>query len=265
MKLDALPAAKDYYWRARAQAPGGTGVFSDLFKFTIGAAITLGAPTPISPLTNAETNPRPALRVTNASRSGSTGAITYRFEVARDAAFGSIVAVATITEGVNETGFIPTSDLPTPALLFWRATALDSANAATSSPSAVQSFTARPFSQAESVAQQLGIVLWPGTVPPGSIGHATMGDNWQIQTLHYQPANVFFQSPDAEMLRIFDLLDRGFDPDGAAGWMNSNGYPTAALWYPPPEKAVIGLHYVYLASRNKVSVNGTWEVVLRVE
>src|SRR6266851_2762920 len=36
--LDALPAAKDYYWRARAQAPGATGVFSDPFKFAIGAA-----------------------------------------------------------------------------------------------------------------------------------------------------------------------------------------------------------------------------------
>jgi len=47
--------------------------------------------------------------------------------------------------------------------------------------------------------------------------------------------------------------------------MRTNGYPTQALWYPPPEKAVIGLHYVYLASRNKIVVNGTWDVVLRVE
>ena len=265
VRLDALPAAKDYYWRARAQAPGGTGAFSDLFKFTIGAAVTLAAPAPIGPLTNAETTPRPALRVTNASRSGSAGAITYKFEIARDSAFGSIIVSGTNTEGINETGFIPTSDLPTRVLLFWRAMAIDAANSITSSPSSVQSFTALPLSQAETVAQQLGIVLWPGNVPPGSVGHATMGDNWQVQTLHYLPGNVFFQSPDAEMLRIFDLLDRGFDPDGAAGWMNTNGYPTAALWYPPPEKAVIGLQYVYLASRNKVFVNGTWEVVLRVE
>jgi hypothetical protein len=265
VKLDALPAANGYYWRARAQAPGATGVFSDLFKFTIGAAITLAAPAPIGPLTNAETTPRPALRVTNASRSGSAGAITYKFEIARDSAFGSIIVTGTNTEGINETGFIPTSDLPTRVLLFWRATASDAANGVTSSPSAVQSFTALPFSQAESVAQQLGIVLWPGKVPPGAVGHATMGDNWQVQTLHYVPRDVFFQSPDAEMLRIFDLLDRGFNPDGVAGWMNTNGYPTAALWYPPPEKAVIGLQYVYLASRNKVFVNGTWEVVLRVE
>ncbi len=67
------------------------------------------------------------------------------------------------------------------------------------------------------------------------------------------------------MLRIFDLLDRGFDPDGAIGWMNSNGYPTAAVWYPPPEKAVIGLHYVYLASRGKVVTNSIWDIVVRVE
>jgi hypothetical protein len=265
VKLDALPAAKDYYWRARAQAPGGVGSFSDLFKFTIGSAITLGAPAPIGPLTNAETTPLPALRVSNASRSGSTGAITYKFEIARDAGFNSIVITGTNTEGINETGLIPPSELPTRVLLFWRATATDASNGLTSSPSAVQTFTALPFSQAETLARQLNTALWPGNVPPGSVGHATLGDNWQVQTLHYLPGNVFFQSPDIEMLRIFDLLDRGFDPDGAIGWMRTNGYPTAALWYPPPEKAVIGLQYVYLASRNKVVVNGTWEVVLRVE
>ena len=265
VKLDALPAAKDYYWRARAQAPGGTGAFSDLFKFTIGGSITLAAPTVIGPLTNAETTPRPAFRVSNASRSGSTGAVTYKFEIARDSGFGSIVVTGANTEGINETGFIPTSDLPTRTVLFWRATASDAANGVTSSPSAVQSFTPQPWSQAETLAQQLRVVLWPGTQPPGSVGHATMGDNWDVQTMHYLPGNVFFQSPDVEMLRLFDLLDRGMDPDGAIGWMRTNGYPTAALWYPPPEKAVIGLQYVYLASRNKVVVNGTWEVVLRVE
>ena len=265
VRLDPLPAAKDYFWRARAQAPGSTGAFSDLFKFTIGAAITLSAPVPIGPLTNADTNPRPVLRVSNASRTGSVGAITYKFEIARDSGFISIVMTGTNSEGVNETGFVPTSDLPTTVLLFWRATAIDAANAVTSLPSATQSFVALPHSQAETVAQQAGITLWPGRVPPGTVGHATMGDNWEVQTLYYRPANVFFKSPDAEMLRIFDLLDRGFDPDGAAAWMNANGYPTQALWYPPPEKAVIGLHYVYLASRNKVFVNGTWEVVLRLE
>jgi hypothetical protein len=263
-QLDPLPAQKDYYWRARAQAPGATGTFSDPFKFTIGGAISLGAPVPIGPLTNAETTSRPALRVSNVSRTGPTGPISYRFEIAGDSGFTSLVVTGNNVEGVNETGFIPTLDLPTGVRLFWRAFAIDAANAVTSQSSTVQSFTP-VASQAENVARQLGVALWPGIKPPGTGGQATMGDNWQIQTLHYVPANVSFRSPDVEMLRIFDLLDRGFDPEGAAAWMNSNGYPTAALWYPPPEKAVIGLKYVYLASRNKVFVNGIWEVVLRVE
>jgi hypothetical protein len=265
VQLEALLASKDYYWRARAQSPGTTGVFSDLFKFTIGAPISLAAPTPISPLNNSETSPRPTLRVTNAGRSATAGAITYKFEIAGDFGFTSVLVSGTNTEGVNETGFITTTDLPTRVPLFWRATASDIGNNVTSAPSPIQAFTALPNSQAETVARQLGVSLWPGRVPPGSAGHATMGDRWEVQTLHYLPRNVFFQSPDLEMLRLFDLLDRGFDPDGAAGWMNSNGYPTAALWYPPPEKAVIGLQYVYLASRNKVFVNGTWDLVLRVE
>src|SRR5580765_1357035 len=66
-QLDPLPAQKDYFWRARAQAPGATGTFSDPFKFTIGSSIALAAPVPIGPLTNAETTTRPALRVSNAS------------------------------------------------------------------------------------------------------------------------------------------------------------------------------------------------------
>lgn len=83
--------------------------------------------------------------------------------------------------------------------------------------------------------------------------------------LYYVPRGVTFQSPDIEMLRFFDLVDRGFDPDGAVNWMRANGYPTDALWYPPPEKAVMGFHYVYIAARGKVVSNGTWDVVLRVE
>jgi len=188
VQLDALLAAKDYYWRARAQSPGAAGAFSDPFKLTIGAAISLAAPTPISPLNNAETTPRPAFRVNNAGRSASAGAITYKFEIARDLSFGSIVLTGTNTEGINETGFIPGSDLPTRVLLYWRAMAIDAGNGITSNPSIAQSFTVLPPSQAEVLAAQLGIVLWDGAQPPGSQGHATMGDNWQVQTLHYLPA-----------------------------------------------------------------------------
>jgi hypothetical protein len=47
--------------------------------------------------------------------------------------------------------------------------------------------------------------------------------------------------------------------------MNGHGYPTAAQWYPPPDKAVLGLEFVYLSARNKVLVNGTWDLVLKAE
>lgn len=270
VKLDSLAASKDYYWRARATANGTTGPYSAATKFTMGAAVVLGAPSPIAPLTGATTSRRPTLRVTNASRSGPAGAITYRFEISTTSAFNATVVSVTVPEGINETGYIVTTDLNVNTTYYWRATALDATNNVSSTASPIQSFTPNQ-SQAEALAAQIGITLWPGAAPTGQTGHATMGEQgqygagWQPQTLYYGPQNVFFQSPDAEMLRIFDLLDRGFDPVGAIDWMNSNGYPTNALWYPPPEKAVIGLHYVYLASRGKVVVNSIWDIVVRVE
>jgi len=48
-----------------------------------------------------------------------------------------------------------------------------------------------------------------------------------------------------------DLLDRGFDPQGAIDWMNGNGYRTIAAWYPAVQ--VIGFAYEYMAL-----VNGRW-------
>jgi hypothetical protein len=264
VRLDPLAGGRDYYWHARATGGGTTGVFGPTFKFTVGLAIVINAPVPIAPLTGAQTSQRPVLRASNAVRQGPAGAITYRFEIARDAAFSAVIVTGTNTEGINETGFITTADVP-PGTLFWRATAIDAANGITSSPSAAQSFTVIAFTQAERVAALLGVTLWPGAVPPGANGQATMGDNWQLQTLHHLPTNTFFSSPTPEDIRLFDLLDRGFDPDGAISWMNGHGYPTVAQWYPPPEKAVIGLPYTYLAARNKIVVRGTWDIVLKAE
>ena len=271
VKLDALAGGKDYYWHARATGGGTTGPFSATAKFTIGAQVTLNAPAPLGPLSGQSTPPRPTFRVANATRTGPAGAVTYLFEISTSSTFTGILLSATRSEGVNETDFTPGSDLPVNTTLFWRATAIDGSNNVTSSPSSVQNFSTRPTSQAEFVAAQLGVVLWPGAQPGGTFGHATMGNDpnfgvgWGIQTLHYWPQDVYFQSPDVEMLRYFDLFDRGYDPDGAIGWMKTNGYPTDAVWYPPPEKAVLGLHYVYIASRGKVVTNSIWDIVLRVE
>ena len=138
--LDALAPAKDYYWHARATAGGTIGVFGPVFKFTIGPQILISAPVPIAPVNGVATGARPALRAANATRTGPAGAISYRFEVSASSTFASILATATVAEGVNETGFIPTADLPINATLFWRVTAIDSANNISSPASAAQSF-----------------------------------------------------------------------------------------------------------------------------
>src|SRR5258708_17816510 len=64
-QLDPLPAQKDYYWRARAQAPGATGTFSDPFKFTIGGGITPPAAPPPRPPPHTGNPTPPAPRAGN--------------------------------------------------------------------------------------------------------------------------------------------------------------------------------------------------------
>jgi hypothetical protein len=271
VKLDPLPAASDYYWHVRASGGGTTGVFGPVFKFTIGPAISITAPVPIAPLTGAQTTLRPTLRVTNVTHLGPVGAILYKIEISTSSTFPSTVATATIAEGVTETDFTPTADLPA-ATLFWRVTAIDSASGVTSQASTVQSFTAvKPSSAAAQIAAQLGQVLWPGAVPSGVGGQAVLGDscdgspNWKIVTCFFPPAGVSFQAPTIDALRFFDLFDRGYAPQSAIDWMNSNGYPTAAQWYPAPAKAVLGLGYFYLAARNKVVGPGTiWDIVINL-
>lgn len=254
--LNPLAGSTDYYWHARATAGGTGGPFSATFKFTIGPPIIINAPVPIGPLNGATTSTRPALRVTNATRTGPAGAITYRFEISTNSGFTADIVTATQPEGVNETGFIPTSDLPINTTLYWRATAIDAANGVTSSPSAPQSFTPLPPSQAELVAKQLGVPLWPGVQPPGTPGHATMGTDWNVEYLTSFDGHTFL-NPPLDELQIFDLLDRGMDPDSAIAWMHANGYATAAAYYPSVQ--VIGFAYEYLAL-----VNGRWDVVLKV-
>jgi hypothetical protein len=101
----------------------------------------------------------------------------------------------------------------------------------------------------------LGVPLWPGAQPPGANGQAIMGSFWNVEPL-VSFDGVTFINPPIEEVRVFDLLDRGFDPQGALDWMNGNGYHTTAVYYPGP--IVIGFPYEYMAY-----VNGRWDIVLR--
>jgi hypothetical protein len=263
--LDALTPGKDYYWHARAQTSATTGSFGGSYKFTVGADITISAPVPVLPSNGSETAVRPTFSVANSDRQGPFGTIVYMFEVSSSSSFNAVAATGTVNEGSGRTSFTPSADLTPGQSYFWRATAKDQTNNVSSPASAVQSFTTGAKTPQGDLAAQLGVTLWPNAQPPGSVGHATLGDNWNVQTLHHLPTNTFFASPTLEMLRFFDLFDRGYDPQGAIDWMNGHGYPTAAQWYPPPEKGVLGLQFVYLSARSKVLVNGTWDLVLKAE
>ncbi len=83
-----------------------------------------------------------------------------------------------------------------------------------------------------------------------------MGSDWNVEPLVSFDGHTFMNPPIDE-LQIFDLMDRGLDPESAISWMHANGYATAAAYYPSVQ--VIGFAYEYLAL-----VNGRWDVVLKV-
>jgi hypothetical protein len=256
VRLDPLLAGRDYYWRARASASGATGSFGIASRFALGPVINFFTPVLIGPLNNAVTAQRPALRVFNAMRVGITGGgpLTYTFEIANNAAFSPNIFNVTVSEGVNETGFIPTADLPMGSQLFWRATANDASNGTSSAATAIQGFTVIA-SQAGLIAEQRGVVLWPGVQPSGIEGRATLGGGWEVRTIR-DFLGQLVPSPTIDQLRVFDLLDRGMNPDSAIAWMNANGYFTAALYYPSVLSIGFQSHYMTYLS-------GAWALVVR--
>lgn len=258
VKLDALTPGHDYFWHARATVGGTAGLFGTASKFTIGLPITIDPPVPVGPLSGAVSSGWPAFTVLNSTRQGPVGALVYRFEIANNSSFTNIISTGTVNEGSSRTSFTPSGQGPAAqTTLFWRATAVDQANNISSPTSSVQSFTyGLPTRQAQLAAQE-GLVLWSGAQPPGTNGHAVLGNNWDVQnvvSIHGVP----HVTPSLDQLQIFDLLDRGFDPEGAIQWINSNGYSTNAAYYAAVQ--VIGFSYEYMAL-----IAGRWDLVMKLE
>jgi len=257
--IDRLSAGADYFWHVRAEGSGTVGRFGPARRMTIGPAIVINPPTPIAPPNGSSPAGWPTFVIANSARSGPVGALSYRFEVSTSSVFASTIISAVVAETPNQTSYTPPSSTPLPAnqaTLYWRATAIDSANSLSSQPSAPLTFVSVPPSQAGRIAAQQGVSLWPGVQPTGSNGSATMSLGWQVGTQRSFDGTTF-QSPPIDALRIFDLIDRGMDPGGAINWMNANGYGTTAVWY--PSVLAVGLPHQYMAL-----VNGQWELVTRV-
>ena len=257
VRLDTLAPTKDYYWHARAQAGGTTGLFGATYKFSVGASVILDAPTVVFPLQGTQVQGKPTFVVNNSTRQGPAGPVTYKFDISTNAGFNPIALTSTVPEGPLQTTFTPATALAINQTYFWRVTALDASNNVSSSPSFAQSFLSLAATRQADLAAQLGVVLWPGIQPPGTNGNAVMGPGWDVQTLTHV-SGYRFVSPTLEELRLFDLMDRGLSPQGAIDWMKGNGYPTVGAYYSSVQ--VIGVLYQYLAL-----VYGAWELVLRSE
>jgi hypothetical protein len=257
LTLAALPPGTTYYWHAQATGGGTTGVFGTALQFTIGPLITLGAPTPVSPSNGANTTTQPPLIVNNAATTGPVGPITYRFDISTSATFATVQVTGQGVVGTIQTSFTPPFPLALNTTYYWRATAIDVTNVISGPASTVQSFI--PFIQpiALIIAAQEGIVLWGGVQPPGIPGHAQLGNGWGVEVLT-DVQGIKFLNPLPEALRVFDLLDRGMDPQSAIDWMNGNGYASNAKWYAVAQ--VVGFTHEYMGF-----VNGRWDMIQKLE
>jgi hypothetical protein len=220
--------------------------------------IVLNAPVPASPADGTTSQGWPTLVVNNSVRTGPAGALVYRFDLSTTSDFNNIIATGSVAEGAGQTSFTPNvTPLPSDqTTLYWRAVAIDPLNQVTSPASATVSFKfSNPPTKAQLIAQQEGVVLWPGTVPPGTPGQANMGNGWQIGNL-VSWDGVRFLSPTLDELQLFDCMDRGMQPQQAIDWMHGHGYGTSAAWF--PDIAVIGFAHQYLAL-----ISGRWDMVLR--
>ena len=163
-----------------------------------------------------------------------------------------------MAEGSGQTSFTP-SVTPGPAdqtTLYWRAVATDAVNQVTSPASTTESFKfSNPPTRAALIAQQQGVVLWPGAVPTGTPGKAVIGNGWDIGNLVSFDGTRFL-SPTLDELQVFDCMDRGMQPQQAIDWMHGHGYGTPAAWF--PDISVIGFAHQYLAL-----ISGRWDMVLR--
>jgi hypothetical protein len=257
VKLDTLAPGRDYYWHARASAGGTTGLFGTVYKFSIGAAISIDPPVPVGPLSGTTSNGWPTFTVINSTRSGPVGPLVYRFEISANAQFSSTIVTGTVNEGTDRTSFTPSGQPPAAqTTLFWRAAAIDQANNVSSPVSSVQSFTVALATRQAQLAAEQGLTLWSGAQPPGTTGHAILGANWDTTSV-VSFNGVPHTTPTLEELEVFDLIDRGMDPYSALNWMNSNGYSTAAVYYSSVQ--VIGFPFEYMAL-----INGQWDLVHRV-
>jgi hypothetical protein len=145
LAIDKLPASRTYFWRVRSG--GANGPASKARRFTVGPEVTLQTPTVHEPLADGTVPDQPTLSVNNVQRTGPAGRLVYRFEVAEDPGFGSIVYSANENEMTNlpYTAHAVTLRLAEKTY-YWRAQASDPSNGVTTPFSTPSSMRVQKFS-----------------------------------------------------------------------------------------------------------------------
>lgn len=152
VQLDSLTGNANYYWRVRANSGGAPGLFSKGRVFNVGPPIIIQAPTQISPSNGGTSNgQQPTLTVSDASRTGPAGPITYRFEVSDSSAFANLVGVATVGEQSGQTTASVSGNFTANGTYYWRVRADDVANGVSSAYSSVWSFKFVPFDMHQAI------------------------------------------------------------------------------------------------------------------
>ncbi len=123
---DSLATGRTYYWRAQAVDGANSGVVPSAVNFDIYTPVVIQAPVLVSPVNGTKiTVTRPALTLTNPTRTGPAGSITYNFQVSETQSFSAIVINAVVPEGSGQTTYTATDGLSYSKTYYWRVRASD--------------------------------------------------------------------------------------------------------------------------------------------
>ena len=161
-----LGAGYTYFWRTRAVDGANSGPYSTVSSFNVVQPVVIDAPTAIAPSGKINTN-RPEFRATNGAISGTTG-VVYRFEVAQNGDFSSMVAIVTVVPNGSGSTTMTLGELPYKTTYFWRVKGTDGSKESPYS-------NTQQFTTADPPAAPPGGGGVPGGVPVGPGGRAPAG------------------------------------------------------------------------------------------
>jgi hypothetical protein len=194
---DSLATGHTYYWRVRAYDGANTGPYATPMAFDIFTPIVINVPGLTAPAANSTVlSLRPTFTLTNATRSGPVGAITYLIELADSDSFANKVATWTVAETPNQTNLVSPVDLGYGKVYYWHARAYD--------PTTLGPWS---FTQAFQMLSEPAPVFTPG--PSGPSGPAP-NDAINLNTafIHNSPGDVA-RWPVTTSLSRLDLMPSG--------------------------------------------------------